>query len=90
MKLFTIYDSAAQTYMRPFVAQSQGAALRELRTLANDRNHPIGQYPADYTLHELASFDELEGKLAAHEGHPVRVINAGALVDAAEEVKRHA
>ncbi len=68
LSAFTIRDSAAEAFMRPFFSQSKGAAIRSFSDLVNgDDDHPVAQHPQDYTLFEIGSFDELKGEFTAHE-----------------------
>lgn len=64
MKLiFSVYDSAAKFYSDPFFALTKGQALRDFVRAANDKNTYLNLAPADYTLFQLGSFDELTGKV---------------------------
>ncbi len=68
LSAFTVRDSAAEAFMRPFFAQSKGAAIRSFADQVNDTDgNPIWQHPEDYTLFELGTFDELTGFLKVHE-----------------------
>jgi len=58
LKCFTIHDSKAGVYARPFFLQSAGVAMRIFGDMANDPNDPVGSHPEDYTLFEIASWDE--------------------------------
>lgn len=60
-KLFTIYDSAAETYSPPFVAKTLGLAMRMFETIANDQTTSVGLHPADHTLFELGEWDDNAG-----------------------------
>lgn len=62
LKCFAIYDSKANVYGRPFFLQSAGVAMRIFGDMANDQKDPVGHHPEDYTLFELASWDEDTGK----------------------------
>lgn len=57
-KFFTVYDSKAEAYMRPFVQTSAGVALRDFETAINTKGSPFNLYPGDYTLFEIGTFDE--------------------------------
>ncbi len=67
LSAFTIRDSAAEAFMRPFFAQSKGAAIRSFSDEVNGGDSPISQHPEDYTLFELGVFDELTGRLSPTE-----------------------
>ena len=61
--IFSIQDSKAEAYMRPFFANARGIAIREFTNLVNDKNHPVGQHPMDYTLFQIGTWDEDDGVL---------------------------
>lgn len=60
-KVYSVYDSKAQTYSNPMISLAKGSMTRDFKTLANDKNHPIGKYPEDYTLFEIGEWDEFDG-----------------------------
>lgn len=57
LKMFTVYDSKAESYLRPFTMQSTGEAIRGFITTLNDPQTEFCKYPADFTLFELGTFD---------------------------------
>lgn len=61
--LFTVYDSAAGTYLDPFVAPSIEFAIREFRSVVNQPGHQFNKFPADYTLFHVGQFDITSGEL---------------------------
>ncbi len=65
MLILTIYDSAANAYLRPFFARAPGEASRIFVDLVNDKDSPIGQHPGDYTLFVVGEFSELTGEVVA-------------------------
>lgn len=67
--VYTIHDSAAEAFMRPFFAQSSGAAIRSFSDLVNgtERDHPVAAHPEDYTLFEIGQFNERTGQLVSCE-----------------------
>lgn len=69
MKLsaFTVRDSCAEAFIRPFFAQSPGAAIRSFSDEVNGGDSPVSSHPQDYTLFEIGVFDCLTGILDAHE-----------------------
>ena len=75
LRVFSVYDSAAQVYSPPFLAKTIGLAHRMFEEIANDRNTSVGKYPADHTLFDLGVFEDTTGTfelLAA----PVKVSGA--------------
>lgn len=58
MNIYTIYDTAAKTYMRPFFMASDGQALRAFTDISTDADHEVGKHPEDYSLHRIGTFDD--------------------------------
>lgn len=63
LNIYSIYDTATATYMRPFFMQSDGQATRAFSDIALDADHDIGRHPEDYTLHRIGVFDDQKAKL---------------------------
>ncbi len=57
-KVFSIYDSAAECYLPPFVLPTNGMAMRVFTDCCNSEKHQFGVNPGDYTLFELGVFDD--------------------------------
>lgn len=75
-KVYTIYDSKAGYYNRPFVCRTKGEALRLFQQAANDIQTQVGQYPEDFILFEVGTWDDLKGEVQ-HETH----ISLGKAID---------
>ncbi len=58
LNIYTIFDTAAGLYMRPWYASSDGAAVRAFGDLAKDPEHEIGQHPEDYSLFRIGVYDD--------------------------------
>lgn len=68
MKIFSIYDSKGKFFDRPFVQRNGADAIRGFEMVVNgDSDSMIKRFPSDYTLFELGSWDELEGKILMHD-----------------------
>ena len=65
LKVFSIFDSKAGVYARPFCMTSAGTAMRVFGDMANDENDPVGQHAEDYTLFEIGTFDEDRGLIVS-------------------------
>jgi len=63
LKIFVVYDSKVEAYLKPFYVQSKGEAIRAFSELANDKTTNFGKYPADFTLFEIGSFDSETGDI---------------------------
>lgn len=69
MKMFSVYDSKAESYMMPFTAQSRGSAVRSFTEASNDPQSPCCKHPSDYTLFAVGEFDELTGVLTPYKAN---------------------
>lgn len=63
MKLFSVYDTAAEAYQKPFPHDSIGAAVRDFATAANDPQTYLSKHPSDYILFHIADFDQITGEI---------------------------
>lgn len=57
LKVFAVYDNAAQFYDRPFYEVSKGSAIRAFTDAVNDSNTAISKHPQDFVLFELGEYD---------------------------------
>lgn len=57
VKVFAIYDSKAECYGPAIQMRSTGEALRAFADLANDDRTETGKHPEDFTLFEIATYD---------------------------------
>lgn len=76
LALFSVRDSAAEAFMRPFPAPTAGMAVRNFTDEANraDPQNPMYAHPSDYELYHVGFFDEETGKLEPID--PVMVVRA--------------
>ncbi len=58
LNIYSIYDTAAGLYSRPFFTASDAQASREFSDLATDKNHPVGMHPEDYSLFRVGLWDD--------------------------------
>lgn len=66
LKVFSVYDSKIEAFMQPFFLRTRGEAIRAFTELCSDATSNPGKYPADFTLFELGTFEELSGKFVMH------------------------
>jgi len=59
--MFSIYDEKAQAYLPPFILPETGMAIRTFGDCINSQEHQFGKHPADYTLYQIAEFDDDTG-----------------------------
>lgn len=60
-KVFSIYDEKAEAYLKPFYLDTVGQAIRAVTDAVADPNHEFARHTSDFTLFQLASFDESKG-----------------------------
>lgn len=56
MVLVSVYDTKAETWSRPVVADSKAAAMRDFGTLVTNKDTLPGQHPEDFQLFCLLEF----------------------------------
>lgn len=60
---YTIYDSKALVYHRPWFELTHGAATRAFADLVNDAQTSIGRHPTDYVLYHIGTYDDARGRM---------------------------
>lgn len=78
MKIFTIHDTKAETFLPPINFRNNGEALRAFETTVNDDKTQFHAYPEDYNLIQIGSYDENTGILTT-DAH-VRLANGTELI----------
>lgn len=56
-QIFAVFDSKAGAYLRPFMFDSQGMAIRAFMDVLKDPKHEFALHPEDYTLFHIGEFD---------------------------------
>lgn len=68
MKIFSIFDQKAAAYLSPFTLPSVAHATRQLaEVLLSNQNSPFSDYPEDFTLMEIGTWDQLTGEIHPHQ-----------------------
>lgn len=57
LKIFAVFDSKAASYLLPFYASNLPVGQRHFARGVADRSMDIGQFPEDFSLWELGTFD---------------------------------
>lgn len=78
LKVYVVHDSKVQAYNQPIFCRTAGEALRMWAEVSNDGKSMMSRYPADYTLFEVAEYDDSSGRFKQHDAH----INLGTALDA--------
>lgn len=87
--LYTVYDTVAQCYGRPFTAQNDPIAIRSFKDITFDPNSDIARNPADYTLMHIGQFDDELGMCITEREcpHPLIRGDQAQALQAAQEPK---
>lgn len=75
LKAFVIYDSKVETYDSPFVMRTTAEAQRAFSELCSERGGRINKHPEDYSLFEIAAYDDTRGMFEPLTA-PVHLANA--------------
>lgn len=67
-QLYSIFDKKAGVYAPPFAEANKGTAIRAIQDLVSRGDSTPAKYPEDYTLVQLASFNEETGEIKAEQG----------------------
>lgn len=57
LEIYTIYDKKAETYMRPMYTPHIVEIQRSLTKNLNDKSSTLAQFPEDYSLYKLGTYD---------------------------------
>lgn len=79
LKVIAVYDVKAAAYSAPKFIPTIGLAVRAFTDVCADPSSPMAQYPADFSLRELGTFDPATGKLVSHP-EPIMILEASAVV----------
>lgn len=82
-KMFTVYDSKAGAFLAPFQEQTTGTAVRAFTNVVNQAGHIFNLHPGDYTLFEIAHYDDSTGQFENHSAP----INLGVALNFITEVE---
>lgn len=67
MIVCSVFDKATEAYMRPFVAQTEGQALRMFGDEVNNPQSPLNQHSEDYALFMVAEWYDHDALMKACE-----------------------
>lgn len=65
MKFYAIFDDATAAYMRPFLMQSDGQAMRMFLDECKKSDSPIAAHPEDYSLFRVGSWNDQDAGIEA-------------------------
>ena len=76
LNVYSIKDSKAGTYSNPFYSINDSTAIRSFEQAASDPTTTISQFPTDYSLYRIGTFDDSSGSIKQlDDGTPEFVAN---------------
>lgn len=63
MRIFEIYDSKAEAFLKPFFSMTRMTALRSFEQAVRDESSDFHKFASDYTLFEIGEWSEQDGDL---------------------------
>lgn len=63
MKILSIYDKKVNSFNVPFVVPNFVTASRELDRVVNSGKGDFADYPDDFALYHIGTFNELTGEI---------------------------
>lgn len=66
---FSVFDSKARVFCKPFFVPTMEVALRAFQGAANDPSHEMGRHAEDFTLFQIGEFDDENGVLTPSAQH---------------------
>lgn len=84
-KMYSIRDAKAEIYHVPFYNKTHGEAERNLKQLLNDEKSSISQYPEDFDLYYIGTYDDQTGVIKAL-ATPQHIVKAVALKSPSRDI----
>lgn len=85
LKVFSVFDSKVGAYLPPMIMRSVGEALRAFGNACNHSESDFCKFAEDYTIFEIAEWDELTGTLLPHDSH----ISLGRAIELSSRHSQH-
>lgn len=64
-RVYSIYDVKSLSYSPPYLAATDGVAVRMFKEVVDDVNSMVGKHPGDFKLYCIANFDDARGLVLA-------------------------
>lgn len=68
-KVFAVYDSKLGAFFNPFLFPHEALAKRAFAATANDPNSQICHHPSDFSLFEIAEWNDATGEFSCYPKH---------------------
>jgi len=86
--IYSIFDKKALSYSAPFFVPNELVAMRSVGSAVADKSSLLGQYPEDYDLYEVGSWDDQAGAVIPK--GPKFLINCATMKRIQDEVAENA
>lgn len=92
--MFSVLDMVAGLYGEPFFAPNPGVAIRSFGQATQQEAHQFAQYPEDFALYHIGTFDSTLGVVSPAEPRKIAVATqftggAGNQLDLLEKEEHH-
>lgn len=67
VKVFSIFDAKSKLFGQPFFMGQNGQAIRAFTDLVNDENSMLNKHSGDFSLYQIASYDDNTAKFTNEE-----------------------
>lgn len=68
LKMYAILDAAAKAFGPPMVFTTNGLAIREFQSIAENSANHIKKHPSDFSLWEIGEFDSDDAAVSGNKG----------------------
>lgn len=83
VKIYSVFDKKSSRYDMPYYFHNDGTMIRGISSMFNKKGTIHGDYPADFSIHEVGTFNDMSGQITANT-QPRFVIEGVDLVDKEE------
>lgn len=66
LRVFSVFDSAAEAFLPPMFLQSRGVAMRSFGDAVNRKDHQFHEHPEHFTLFEIGLWDDSNAQFELH------------------------
>ena len=70
-QMYAVYDEKTQFHLPPFTAHNNSDALRQIKRLLFQGESIFQQFPEDYKLYHIASYNDATGVIESKKPVPV-------------------
>lgn len=80
LKVYSIRDAKVSAFNMPFYKHTHGEAERDFHTLTKDEKSTVHQYPEDFDLYYLGTYDNITGQFQSLDS-PQHIVKAAVIKD---------